>query len=263
MLTYQTIPIIPYRSIALVREVEDMTSKEREFVTTGELGQLGRPLFPRRRRLTWALDFAQEDIGQLSPGRLYDLRCELLAFLLLGGGNISMSAGKFLLPTEDDLRATQTAWVHMITIMLEGGEQETLGVYQVRVLFAGGHGRARVDEFLQHASIPEQARYALGRLLRESEHDLKEATQHFPGESTLGEFFRPIAPDGPLIKACPAPKVRGRAQETCGRWFVGRPNQRYCSSQCQNRAATRATRERATAPERKRGTRKRSREGKG
>jgi hypothetical protein len=242
-----------------------MTSEQREFVTDEELDQFEARLFPRRRRLTWAVDFAQEDIEQLSPGRLYDLQCELRTFLLFGGGSLPTSSGEYPLPTKEDLRATQTAWVQMITMLLEGREQETLGVYHVRVFFGGRHGRPSVMEVLQHASIPEQARYALGQLLRESEQDRIEAAHHFPGESTIGELLRPLEPEGPLIKACPAAKVRGSAQDTCGRWFVGRPNQRYCSPQCQNRAATRATRARASTktPDRKRGTRKQSRQRKG
>jgi hypothetical protein len=217
--------------------------------------------FAKGSRLAWAVDFAQERLDQLPPGRLLDLDLELLIFLKYGsglwprGGVIRLErqgpggpvvrrrigeTQQFTRPTEDDLRATQTAWVRMITMMLDSGEG-TLGDYQVHLDFSGGDGRATVREYLKPASVPHEATYALARLLLELDHDLREAGYQ-----------------GPLIKACPAPKIRGAAEDPCGRWFVGRPNQRYCSSQCQNRAATRATRARAStkAPERKRGTRK-------
>jgi hypothetical protein len=54
---------------------------------------------------------------------------------------------------------------------------------------------------------------------------------------------RLIGVHGHLVKECPAPAIRAKAEEICGRWFVAkRPNQDYCSSTCQSRASTRATR---------------------
>ena len=54
---------------------------------------------------------------------------------------------------------------------------------------------------------------------------------------------RLIAAHGHLVKECPAPAVRGKVDEICGRWFVAkRPNQDYCSATCQSRASTRAAR---------------------
>jgi hypothetical protein len=53
---------------------------------------------------------------------------------------------------------------------------------------------------------------------------------------------------GPLIKEWQAPRPRTRTGEHCGRWFVGRPDQTYCSLPCQNRAGTRRVRARHNAP---------------
>jgi len=53
---------------------------------------------------------------------------------------------------------------------------------------------------------------------------------------------------GHLIKQCPAPALRGRKGETCETVFVAsRPNEIYCSSTCQSRKTTAASRERKTA----------------
>jgi len=59
---------------------------------------------------------------------------------------------------------------------------------------------------------------------------------------------------GHLLKACAAPPSRGKVTERCGRWFVQRrPQQAYCSPQCQSRASTRAYRaERSKTPSRRR-----------
>jgi hypothetical protein len=49
---------------------------------------------------------------------------------------------------------------------------------------------------------------------------------------------------GQLVKECPAPKAWGKG-ELCGRLFLAsRPNQVYCSSQCQNRMGTQLVRKR-------------------
>jgi hypothetical protein len=45
---------------------------------------------------------------------------------------------------------------------------------------------------------------------------------------------------GELLKRCPAPAVRAKKGETCGRWFLAkRPNQEYCSATCVSRKTTR------------------------
>ena len=45
------------------------------------------------------------------------------------------------------------------------------------------------------------------------------------------------------MRTCPAPKIRGKAGETCDLPFhPKRPNQVYCSATCQSRANTRASR---------------------
>ncbi len=58
---------------------------------------------------------------------------------------------------------------------------------------------------------------------------------------------------GHLLKECPAPASRGTEGETCGKWFLAsRPNQKFCSAQCQSRTTTRAARPKPDAGRRRR-----------
>ena len=61
--------------------------------------------------------------------------------------------------------------------------------------------------------------------------------------AALHQLAQEMEVAGHLLKACAAPPPRGKATERCGRWFVQRrPQQAYCSPQCQSRASTRAYR---------------------
>jgi hypothetical protein len=223
-------------------EVDDMTEHERDTVSSRVLRQAGQAILGKRRRLIWAVHFAQEPLDQLSPGRLYDLRLELTAFLTWGGGRPGVGFDEYLLVTEDDLRATQAEFAHIIAGVLQV-QTIPIGEFPVKMQLGANKGRVSLSETLNLNMVPValQARYGLARALGDVDRDLMEAGY-----------------GGPIIKACPAPKVRGKGEEKCGRWFIGRPNQVYCSGQCQNRAATRATRARASAEtsETKRGRRK-------
>jgi hypothetical protein len=220
-----------------------MTQQERETVSQWVFRQVGRAFLKKRDRLGWAVSLAQEPLAQCSPGRMYDLRIELAAFLAYGGGWRFGGDGDMPLPTIEELHAAQGEFTPIIGGVVQG-ESRTLGPYPATMHIRAQNGRATVRELLdlKQVSLPLQAGYALGRLLGELDRDLMAA----------GYL-------GPVIKVCPAPQARGTAAEPCGRWFVGRPNQVYCSSQCQNRAATRATRARASSEisETKRGRRKR------
>jgi hypothetical protein len=44
--------------------------------------------------------------------------------------------------------------------------------------------------------------------------------------------------EGHRVKACSAPRAYGAPGELCGRWFVGRPDRRFCALTCQQRVAT-------------------------
>jgi hypothetical protein len=56
----------------------------------------------------------------------------------------------------------------------------------------------------------------------------------------LGALRRLILDYGHLIRKCPAPAIRAKGNEQCGRWFVAsRLNKEYCSKRCLSRKTTR------------------------
>lgn len=56
----------------------------------------------------------------------------------------------------------------------------------------------------------------------------------------LDSLYRLIMEYGHLIKKCPAPAIRAKHGETCGKWFLAkRPNQDYCNPTCVSRKTTR------------------------
>jgi hypothetical protein len=227
-----------------------MTPEEQKTISTLALRRAQQQLLGKRQRLVWAVAFAQEPLSQLSPGRLYDLRLEFTVFLVWAGGRSFVGqSNEVALPSVEELDAAQAGFSQIIACVVKG-EDILVGHYAVTLTLRAKNGRAHLSEGLnlKEVTVPEQARYGLARVLGELDRALMEA----------GYL-------GPIIKACPAPKVRGADAEPCGRWFVGRPNQVYCSSQCQTRAASRATRARASSeiPETKRGRRPRQPTAKG
>lgn len=76
------------------------------------------------------------------------------------------------------------------------------------------------------------ARYVLWRDGKETEGHLESAV--------VGALYRLILDYGHLIKKCPAPALRAKEGELCGKWFLAeRPNQQYCSTRCLSRRTTR------------------------
>jgi hypothetical protein len=175
--------------------------------------------------LDWAMAFAQANLDRLMPGRRHDLRRQLKQFLMAQGPGVSGSP-EVPLPSEAQLRTAQRAFAEMIESILVG-KAVHLGYYALEVRVSVRDGIPSLIEFLDIGALPDegQAQYAFARLL-----------------SRVGRDFCDAGYEGPLIKACRAPKPRRK--EPCGKWFVGRPNQRFCSPHCQNRAGSRASRAR-------------------
>jgi hypothetical protein len=230
-----------------------MTHEPQETISSLALRPAAQVLLGKRQRLAWAVELAQESLEQLSPGRLYDRRLELTAFLAWGGGRLFVGPYYYYdvaLCTKEEVKDAQEEFIRILTGIVSG-EEIAVGEYTLRLtLRRAGNCRVSLREGLDlnEVKVREQAAYGLARVLAEIDHDMSDA-----GDA------------GPMVRVCPAPKPRARGGEVCGRWFVGRPNQVYCSSQCQNRAATRATRSRAstTAPGAAQGTRKPRRQRRG
>jgi hypothetical protein len=198
-----------------------------------ELRVAAAELATPRRRMEWAAAFAQEDLETLSPGRLTDVWFEMTAFQLWGGHHFEGAGGIEL----TDLKRPDV-------IPLQRVQQE------FRRIFASVIARKDFDipPFVVRMSYWYAFEPSLTKtvtpLTGEGDPDKRFALAVFALALLLDDY-------GKLIKTCPAPKLRSRTGEVCGRWFIGRPNQTYCSPLCQNRATTRASRQKQRQPPQK------------
>jgi hypothetical protein len=193
-----------------------------------EIDRATARLRPKRRRLEWAVRFAQEALEELSPGQLLDRRLEVKAFLGYRMG-VGGDPEAIRPPSDADMRAIQDECARIIAGLLRR-ESVPLGEYRVTMSLSFFRGRPHFsrDEGMFTMTELVHARYLLGELIAE------------------------LWQEGHVIKVCPAPKPRAPAETSCGRWFVGRPNQRFCSTACRNLANNRKTRQRVKQRKRKR-----------
>ncbi len=179
----------------------------------------------KRGRLKWAVQFAQEDFDGLTPGRMTDLRLELTAFSENAAGSLGIAMpDEVELVTDIEIQATKQRFQNAITTILKGGIFETdpyenvrylVGVHSDDAPLIAGTSFLYLDLGTHRLSTSERATHELTFCLGENAH---------------------------LVKECLAPKPRSKTDEKCGRWYVGRANQNFCSPQCQNRASTQISR---------------------
>jgi hypothetical protein len=208
----------------MVMEVEDMRQARQTTAPHEAVMQARERLLPIRKRFAWAVEFAQVPLGDLSPGKLLDLNLELTAFAGWAVGTVGERAKGIHLYTDEEMHQTQQEFCRILGGALDG-QRVLVGSYQTTLVALKWHdGRTIVieDIGLHDRPRPDQAVYVLGQLLKDN-------------------AARP-KPDA--IRVCQAPKPRGASGEECGRWFVGRPDQEFCSPACRNLYNTRATRAR-------------------
>ena len=187
-------------------------------------------------RLAWAADFAQHPPETRTHGDWASAQAELAAFLAAEPG----SPFEFLWTVSR--RETDTARRSFRRVFdgVVRRREVPLGRHE---LVLGWHRWPRTPPRGGGRWPPGDGRYSL--------------TQAAPMRASVAALHR-LAQDlevaGHLLKACPAPPPRGRGDDRCGRWFVQRrPQQAYCSPQCQSRASTRAYRaQRGKTPRRRR-----------
>jgi hypothetical protein len=199
-------------------EVDDMTHEWT--ATQADIRQAEARMGIKRHAVGWAVAYAQEELDRLSPGQLLDRRLELKAFLGYAPPlGISTRDGVIKLPTDETVAAIQQAFAQLLA-GVRRGETVPLGRYTMDTSLLWFRGKPHFVQMPNLVDQPEvyQARYGLARL--------------------IDELYR----EGRMIKECPAPKPRAKGGERCGRWFVGRPNQTYCSPACRNLANTRGRR---------------------
>jgi hypothetical protein len=170
-----------------------------------------------RKRWAWAVDFAQVPLAKLSPEKFYEVRVALTAFAGWAAGTVA-ERKQVLLFTDEEVRGTQRRFERIVKEYIE---------HQTADLGKFGHVRLRV--------ITIDGRMTL--ITNVGAHDL------LPVDRAV--FALGLLLDGhtDCPKVCPAPRPWGDKGEQCNRWFVGRPDQLYCSPICRNRATTRASRQ--------------------
>jgi hypothetical protein len=192
---------------------------EAKYASREDVLKRAAAVYPERKRVEWAVAYAQEDLEAIRPGRREDLRQELQMYLasVVGLGSYD---GMVELPTDEEMWEIRQALDEIVQSVL-GKRPVHIGQYHatLELIPMTDEGRPYLLNSGQHAMQKvELARYALATMIAK------------------------LWAEGHRIKCCPALKPRAKAGELCGRWFVGRPNQRFCSPRCQNRAGTRASR---------------------
>jgi hypothetical protein len=199
-----------------------MTPGQPKTATMNDIHQAAARVGVRQHRLEWAVQFAQKDLMELSPGQRLDRGIEVKAFLMYSRG-VGGDPEKIHLPGDEIMQAVQRAFAHIIERVLRQ-EPVDLGQDIMTTSLMWIQGKPRF------AQIPDLNRRPLEQL------------EVYQASCGLAMLIDAMYEEGRLIKVCGAPKPRSKTAERCGRWFVGRPNQTFCSPACRNLANTRATR---------------------
>ncbi len=200
-----------------------MSPTPRQRVPVSEIAKVKTKLGDKADRLAWALAFAQENLGEASPGWWTDVQVTLAALTGAGGRN---RGDQTEVLTREEIQEVQRRFARYVT--------EWVSTRRVKL------GRSTVDLVIEPAPGPGGEEEAAIRW------NLKLPNPYSPDRAAF-ELALLLVPNGFMVKVCDAPKAWGEAGEKCGRWFLGRPNRRYCSLTCQSRAGARLAR----APERK------------
>jgi hypothetical protein len=202
-----------------------MTQEQRGTARMEEIHQAAARVGTRQHRLEWAVRFAQEDIGALSPGQRLDHRLEVLAFLMLSSG-IGGNPEVIDLPTDAEMQTIQQDFTRIIDATLQQ-QPIDLGQHRVSTHLIWMPGPRGIRPKPRFVEVPEPG---------------MEPRETYYARRGMAQLVAEMYDEGRSIKVCDAPKPRARGAERCGQKFVGRPNQTYCSPACRNLANTRATR---------------------
>ncbi len=205
--------------------------------------QLGRT---PKERLAWAIDFVQKDLRALTPGDWLNLRSHLSAFawtdvlssvspLLRSHRGLMVERLRYALASEEEARQAHETFRQILDRVIRQTRVD-LGHYRVQLVLSRRETASGwvMDPHISSVHPVKQAASTLTTVADFTEAPVTRAT------FVLAHLLGPYAH---LVKACPAPASRRAGGGRCGRWFLAkRPNQNYCSHQCQARAATRAHR---------------------
>ena len=183
-----------------------------------------------RERLEWVVNLVQKNPAEMTEGDRDNVGVELAAFIHLGNP----------LPKEyaDRLRAYGVE-VGKGKIKLSPIEANDIAPVLERLRRNIKHVVKRENHY------PADKSGQVWRMWNEPLNKWEAVSLRDSSEADSAAFAldRLVGEVGHLAKECPAPAVRAKSDEVCGRWFVAkRPTQDYCSSTCQSRASTRAAR---------------------
>ncbi len=196
-----------------------MSPTPRQRVPVSEIEKVKAKLGDKADRLAWALAFAQENLKEASPGWWTDAQVTLAA--LTGAGGRSRGDQSEVL-TREEIQEVQHQFTRYV--------REWVSIRKVTL------GRSTLALGIELATGPGGEEEAALRF------DFKLPKSYSPDRVAF-ELALLLVPNGSMVKVCEAPKAWGEAGEKCGRWFLGRPNRRYCSLTCQSRAGARIARE--------------------
>jgi hypothetical protein len=173
-----------------------------------------------REALEWAVGFSQMDLTTLLPGEQFAKQLELYAWVTyaaqLGRG---ASAGVETIPADLTLTDAQHIMQEVFRAAVKHEKiPVTRGVLEELIWI--GDRYYLVKDTGSQQSTAEHIRRGLGRLIDE-------------------------LPKGREIRGCEAP--RSRATIPCGRWFIAKPTQRFCTMACRQRHNVRRLRHHATS----------------
>lgn len=171
-----------------------------------------------REALEWAVGFSQMDVTTLLPGEQFAKRLELHAWVRYAAQKgRSRSDGLETIPLDLTLAEAQRVMQDVFRVAITHEDiVVTPGVSEKLTWI--GHRYFLVKDVERAASTAADIRRGLGRLIDE-------------------------LPKGRTLRACEAP--RPRADIPCGRWFVAKPSQRFCSPACRQRHSIRRQRQQA------------------
>ena len=185
----------------------------------------------RRAHMEWVLEIAQLDQSKMTTPDWSNLRLEITAFCLFVGQSAQFAgltipldslptsehAGKLVIPTNSSAKKILNIFQPVAEDVFLRKSISLGNIQKKPVLHWSDKNNRYVHSKITHIGWEDQAKDCLDSLIIEFGH---------------------------LVKRCEAPKSRKKS-DTCSIIFLARrPNQVYCSSNCQNRATTRTSRAR-------------------
>jgi predicted RNA-binding Zn ribbon-like protein len=184
-------------------------------VTAEDFKTAASKLSGATRGLEWAVELAQAEIGSLTPGERLNARISLRAFVdRLGSHTRIPENTKYMgpstyIPTEKCLERSKELFGKILNGFLPTGSIETIKV---------------------SLAFSIQSYRPLRNSLKVIQISPSMGEQDLPSRAVF-RFAELLAPELERLRQC--------EDKDCARWYIGRPNRKFCSNKCLSRATTR------------------------